>query len=108
MGGAIPALKSLLRGLTTWLLRYLAWIGVTAFLTLAGALVLMLIKDWTLKSLLASLMVWPMLALGAGGPHPGGSRLFLPRRRLGALLQPAALDRLSRAPTQSNAANDNP
>jgi hypothetical protein len=65
MAGALSALKSLLRGLTTWLLRYVAWIGVTAFLTLAGALMLMLIKDWTLKSLLASLMVWPMLALGA-------------------------------------------
>jgi hypothetical protein len=65
MASAVSALKTLLRGLVTWLVRYLAWIGVTAFLTLAGALALMLLKDWTLKSLFTSMMVWPMLALGA-------------------------------------------
>ena len=65
MASAFSAVKVLARGVTAWFVRYLAWIGVTAFLTLAGALMLMLIKDWTLKSLVTSLMVWPMLALGA-------------------------------------------
>ncbi|MGE5154047.1 MAG: hypothetical protein ACM3ST_08530 [Bdellovibrio bacteriovorus] len=65
MASATSALKTLLSGLTTWLLRYMAWIGVTAFLTLGIELFLMLLKDWTLKSLVTSAMVWPMLALGA-------------------------------------------
>ncbi len=65
MANVTSALKTLLRGLATGLFRYLAWIGVTASLTLGGALVLMLFKDWTIKSLVTSLMVWPMLALGA-------------------------------------------
>ena len=57
--------KALIGGLAAWLARYLSWIGVTAFLTLGGALFLMLLKDWTLKSVVTSMMVWPMLALGA-------------------------------------------
>lgn len=56
---------SALKGLATWLIRYLSWIGVTASLTLGAELFLMLLKDWTLKSLVTSAMVWPMLALGA-------------------------------------------
>lgn len=65
MANATSALKTLVGGLTTWLVRYLAWIGVTAALTLGAELFLMLLKDWTLKSLVTSMMVWPMLGLGA-------------------------------------------
>lgn len=65
MAGATSAIKALGKGLALGLMRYLAWIGLTTSLTLGGALVLMLLKDWTLKSLFTSLMVWPMLALGA-------------------------------------------
>ena len=65
MANVTSTLKTLLRGLTNWLVRYLAWIAVTAFLTLGGALFLMLLKDWTIKLLVTSMMVWPMLALGA-------------------------------------------
>lgn len=65
MARATSALKSLLGGLSTVLLRYFAWIGLTAALTLGGDLFLMLFKDWTFKSLFTSAMVWPMLALGA-------------------------------------------
>lgn len=65
MARATSALKTLVGGLTIWLLRYLAWIGVTALLTLGVELALLLIKDWTLRSVVTSAMVWPMLALGA-------------------------------------------
>lgn len=65
MARVTSTLKTLLGGLSTALVRYVAWIGVTAALTLGGALLLMLFKDWTFKSLFTSAMVWPMLALGA-------------------------------------------
>jgi hypothetical protein len=65
MASATTALRALLGGGAAWLVRYLAWIIATGFLTLGGALLLLLIKDWTLKALFTSMMVWPMLALGA-------------------------------------------
>lgn len=65
MARAFRTIKGLAGGFAAWSARYLAWILFTAFLTLGGALGLMLLKDWTLKSLLTSMMVWPMLALGA-------------------------------------------
>jgi len=49
--------------LLRWLLKYLAWLGLAATTTLGGALVLMLLKDWTLQSILVSLLAWPALGL---------------------------------------------
>jgi hypothetical protein len=57
------ALSVTLAGLLRWLLKYLAWLGLAATTTLGGALVLMLLKDWTLKSVLVSLLAWPALGL---------------------------------------------
>ncbi|MCU7959599.1 MAG: hypothetical protein KZQ58_06290 [gamma proteobacterium symbiont of Bathyaustriella thionipta] len=50
---------------TGWFLRYFGWLGLTFFLTLGGAMLLMLFKDWTLKSLFTSAMAWPALAIAA-------------------------------------------
>jgi len=41
----------------------LAWLFLAASTTLGGALVLMLLKDWTLKAVLTSLLAWPALGL---------------------------------------------
>lgn len=46
-----------------WLARYAGWLMITSFVTLGGAMVLMLFKDWTLKSLFTSMMAWPALAM---------------------------------------------
>ena len=50
--------------LTRWMARYFGWLGLTSFLTLSGAAVLMLFKDWTIKSLFTSTMAWPALGMG--------------------------------------------
>jgi hypothetical protein len=52
-----------LSGLLSWLLRYLGWLLLTAASTLGGAAILMLFKDWTIKSLFTSMMAWPALGL---------------------------------------------
>jgi hypothetical protein len=65
MAGRLSAAKAVAGGLLAWMTRLAGWVTLTGLLTLGGALALMLVKDWTLKSLVASLMVWPMLALGA-------------------------------------------
>jgi hypothetical protein len=56
-------LSSALGGLLFWIARYLGWLVLTGATTLVGATVLMLFKDWTLKSLFTSLMAWPALGL---------------------------------------------
>jgi hypothetical protein len=57
------AIGATFTGLLSWLLKYLAWLGLAATTTLGGALVLMMLKDWTLKSVLVSLLAWPALGL---------------------------------------------
>jgi len=52
-------------GLTRWLMRYFGWLGLTMMLTLGGAMILMLLKDWTIKSLFTSAMAWPALGMAA-------------------------------------------
>jgi hypothetical protein len=56
-------LGATLTSLLRWLLKYLVWLLLTATTTLGGALVMMLFKDWTLKSVLMSLLAWPALGL---------------------------------------------
>jgi hypothetical protein len=55
----------LARLLAGWLLRYFGWLGLTAFLTLSGAAVLMLFKYWTINAMFTSAMVWPALGLAS-------------------------------------------
>jgi hypothetical protein len=57
------ALGATIIGLLRWLLKYVTWLFLAASTTLGGALVLMLIKDWTWKSVLVSLLAWPALGL---------------------------------------------
>ena len=63
MSRATNALKSAVGGLAGWLTRYLGWLFITAFFTLSGNLFLMLWKDWDLKTLLTSMMAWPILGM---------------------------------------------
>jgi hypothetical protein len=57
------ALGATLSSLLSWLLKYLAWLLLAATTTLGGALVGMVFKDWTLKSVLMSVLAWPALGL---------------------------------------------
>ena len=59
----MTALGAMLAGLLRWLVKYLAWLLLAATTTLGGALVLMLLKDWSFKSVLMSLLAWPALGL---------------------------------------------
>ena len=72
-------LSSALGGLLFWLLRYLGWLLLTGACTLGGAAVLMLFKDWTIKSLFTSMMAWPALALAMAIAVPIA---FLPLGRI--------------------------
>jgi hypothetical protein len=56
------ALTGTLAAALRWLFKYLAWLFLAAATTLGGALVLMLVKDWTLKAVVTSLLAWPALA----------------------------------------------
>ena len=59
----LTALGASVTGLLYWLAKYLAWLFLAATTTLGGALILMLFKDWTLQSILMSLLAWPALGL---------------------------------------------
>ena len=64
------ALSAAGKGFGAWLLKYFLWLFLAAAVTLGGALVLMLFKDWTVKALFTSAMAWPALGLAmlAAGP----------------------------------------
>ena len=51
------------KGFAGWLAKYLFWVALSAGVTLGGGVILMLFKDWTIKSVFTSLMAWPALAL---------------------------------------------
>ena len=63
MSRIVDALKGASGSLLTWSIRYFGWLFVTATMTLGGSLLLMLFKDWTVKSLFTSAMAWPALAM---------------------------------------------
>lgn len=65
MGRKRSKTRALAGGFAAWIGRYVAWVTTTMLMTLSGATLLMLAKDWTIKALFTSVMVWPMLALGA-------------------------------------------
>jgi hypothetical protein len=56
-------LSSIGKGFLGWFSRWLGWLLLTSFFTLGGAALLMLFKDWTIKSLFTSMMAWPALGL---------------------------------------------
>jgi len=84
------ALSTVGKGFGGWLFKYFLWLFLTAAVTLGGALVLMLFKDWTVKSLFTSLMAWLALGLAMlmAGPVallPVG-RIYLGSAVIGGLL----------------------
>ena len=60
----VSSLSNLGLGAFRWLTRYLGWLMLTTAVTLSGASALLLFKDWTFKTLFASMMAWPALGLG--------------------------------------------
>jgi hypothetical protein len=63
MSRLTSALSGGLSSLLFWLARYLGWLFLTGGATLGAAALLMLFKDWTIKSLFTSMMAWPALGL---------------------------------------------
>ena len=64
MSRIVDTLKGSSGTLMTWFARWFGWLMVTATMTIGGSLLLMLFKDWTIKSLFTSAMAWPALGLG--------------------------------------------
>jgi hypothetical protein len=54
----------LVRGVPIFLARYVGWLVLSGLVTLGGGTVIMLFKDWSLLTILASQLVWPRLMLG--------------------------------------------
>lgn len=54
----------IIRGFPAFLARYLGWLALSGLVTLGGGTVIMLFKDWSLLTILASQLVWPRLMLG--------------------------------------------
>jgi hypothetical protein len=52
------------RGVPIFLARYVGWLVLSGLVTLGGGTVIMLFKDWSLLTILASQLVWPRLMLG--------------------------------------------
>ena len=52
------------RGFPTFLARYFGWLVLSGLVTLGGGTVIMLFKEWSLLTILASQLVWPRLMLG--------------------------------------------
>ena len=50
-------------GFPVFLARYFGWLALTGLVTLGGGTVIMLFKDWSLLTILASQLVWPRLML---------------------------------------------
>jgi len=50
-------------GFPAFLARYFGWLALTGLVTLGGGTVIMLFKDWSLLTILASQLVWPRLML---------------------------------------------
>lgn len=58
----IPA--RVVSGFPAFLARYFGWLALSGLVTLGGGTVIMLFKDWSLLTILASQLVWPRLMLG--------------------------------------------
>jgi hypothetical protein len=63
MSRVVDAVKGSSSTLLIGSARYFGWLFVTASMTLGGSLLLMLFKDWTIKSLFTSAMAWPALGM---------------------------------------------
>jgi len=52
------------RGFPVFLARYFGWLALSGLVTLGGGTIIMLFKEWSLLTILASQLVWPRLMLG--------------------------------------------
>jgi hypothetical protein len=52
------------RGVPIFLARYFGWLVLSGLVTLGGGTVIMMFKEWSLLTILASQLVWPRLMLG--------------------------------------------
>lgn len=52
------------RGVPIFLARYVGWLVLSGLVTLGGGTLIMLFKEWSLLTILASQLVWPRLMLG--------------------------------------------
>ncbi|MBS0002057.1 MAG: hypothetical protein KFF45_03160 [Thioalkalivibrio sp.] len=64
MSRLLKAPGRILRGLPAFLIRYFGWLALSGLVTLGGGTVIMLFKEWSLLTILASQLVWPRLMLG--------------------------------------------
>ncbi len=64
MSRAVSITTRVVRGIPLFLVRYFGWLMLSALVTLGGGTVIMLFKEWSLLTILASQLVWPRLMLG--------------------------------------------
>jgi len=63
MSRALRMPTRIVTGFPAFLARYFGWLALTGLVTLGGGTVIMLFKDWSLLTILASQLVWPRLML---------------------------------------------
>jgi hypothetical protein len=56
-------LTRIVTAVPVFLFRYFGWLALTSFVTVVGGALIMLFKDWSLLTILASQLVWPRLML---------------------------------------------
>lgn len=64
MSRAVSIPTRVVRGIPIFLVRYFGWLMLSALVTLGGGTIIMLFKEWSLLTILASQLVWPRLMLG--------------------------------------------
>lgn len=64
MSRAVSIPTRVVRGIPLFLVRYFGWLMLSALVTLGGGTIIMLFKEWSLLTILASQLVWPRLMLG--------------------------------------------
>lgn len=63
MSRVTRALTRTVSAFAIFLARYIGWLALTGLVTLGGGTVIMLFKEWSLLTILASQLVWPRLML---------------------------------------------
>ena len=63
MSRVTRALTRVVTVVPIFLARYFGWLALTSVVTVAGGTLIMLFKDWSLLTVLASQLVWPGLMI---------------------------------------------
>lgn len=64
MSRVLSIATRVVRGVPIFLARYVGWLVLSGLVTLGGGTLIMLFKEWSLLTILASQLVWPRLMLG--------------------------------------------